>query len=198
MKRTYVPRALNDRLCERFAKIAQSVKLGAFDEADVQIGPIQNQKQFDRITELVAEAERRQAPYYKGAIPNRDGYFFPITLFKDLPEDCRLVTEEQFGPALPLIPYDVIEDAIAKANDSVYGLGASVWGQDIDAAQIVAARLQAGNVFVNQHPSMGPDIPYGGIRHSGIGVECGLEGLAAYTNTVVLNVKKPPVRVEPD
>jgi acyl-CoA reductase-like NAD-dependent aldehyde dehydrogenase len=191
VKRTYVPRALYDRLCEKFADIARSVKLGTFDETGVQIGPIQNRKQFERIHDLVAEAERLQAPYFKGTAPATGGYFFPITLFKDLPEDCRLVSEEQFGPALPLVAYDDIEEAITRANDTTYGLGASVWGRNVAAAQQVALRLQAGNVFVNQHPAMGPEIPYGGIRHSGIGVECGLEGLAEYTNTVVLNVKKP-------
>jgi acyl-CoA reductase-like NAD-dependent aldehyde dehydrogenase len=79
---------------------------------------------------------------------------------------------------------------VRKANDSPYGLGASVWGRDIDKALEVADRLEAGSVFVNQHPSMGPEIPYGGVRQSGIGVECGIEGLAEYTNTVVFNIKK--------
>ena len=143
------------------------------------------------VSDLVDDAVNRGAfLYYQSDVPSASGYYHPISLFRDVPDDARLVREEQFGPALALLKYDDLEDAIARANDTLYGLAGSVWGQDVDAAASVAVRLQAGNVFVNQHPSMGPEIPYGGIRQSGIGVECGLDGLAEYTNTVVVNVKK--------
>jgi acyl-CoA reductase-like NAD-dependent aldehyde dehydrogenase len=188
-KRIYVPETLIDALAEKFAALARSVKTGPWYVDGVEIGPLQNRKQFDRVSELVSEAETHVAPFFKGDAP-ADGFFYPITLFKDLPEQCRLVGEEQFGPAIALLRYRNLDTAIAKANDSLFGLGASVWGKDIDAAMQTAARLDAGNVFVNQHPSMGPEIPYGGIRQSGIGVECGVDGLAEYTNSVVLNVKR--------
>ena len=191
MKRTYVPDELYEALCQRFAEIAATVKIGQWDAPDVQIGPLQNRKQYERVAELVDDAVARGAtPYFRSDIPKGPGFFYPITLFRDLSEDARLITEEQFGPALALIRYSNLDDAIRKANDSLYGLGASVWGRDLDKALTVANRLQAGNVFVNQHPSMGPEIPYGGIRQSGVGVECGIEGLAEYTNTVVFNIKK--------
>lgn len=188
-KRIYVPSAMIDALAAKFASIAGSVRTGPWDMEGVEIGPLQNRKQFDRVSDLVTEAEARAVPFFKGQAPAQ-GYFHPITLFKDLPEDCRLVREEQFGPAIALLRYDDLDDAIAKANDSLFGLGASVWGRDVDAAMQVAERLDAGNVFVNQHPAMGPEIPYGGIRHSGIGVECGVDGLAEYTNSIVINVKR--------
>ena len=191
MKRAYVPAALYDALCERMAEIASRVKIGPWDEPDVEIGPLQNQQQLQIVSDLVDDAVNRGAfLYYQSDVPSASGYYHPISLFRDVPDDARLVREEQFGPALALLKYDDLEDAIARANDTLYGLAGSVWGQDVDAAASVAVRLQAGNVFVNQHPSMGPEIPYGGIRQSGIGVECGLDGLAEYTNTVVVNVKK--------
>jgi acyl-CoA reductase-like NAD-dependent aldehyde dehydrogenase len=188
-KRIYVPNAMIDVLAEKFAAIARTVKIGPWDMEGVEIGPLQNGKQFDRVSDLVTEAEVHALPFFKGEAPDQ-GFFHPITLFKDLPEECRLVAEEQFGPAIALLRYNDLDGAIAKANDSLFGLGASVWGKDVDAAMRVAARLDAGNVFVNQHPSMGPEIPYGGIRQSGIGVECGVDGLAEYTNAIVLNVKR--------
>lgn len=188
-KRVYVPEKMIDALAKKFAAIAGAVKTGPWNTDAVEIGPLQNRKQFDRVTDLVNEAEAHAKPFFKGSAP-AEGYFYPITLFKDLPETCRLVSEEQFGPALALLSYRNLEDAIAKANDSLFGLGASVWGKNVEAAMKIAARLDAGNVFVNQHPSMGPEIPYGGIRQSGIGVECGVEGLAEYTNSIVLNVKR--------
>ena len=191
MKRAYVPAALYDALCARMADIASRVRIGPWDAPEVEIGPLQNRQQLDIVTGMVDDAlERGATRFYCGDVPAGPGYFHPISLFRDVPDDARLVREEQFGPALALLKYDDLEDAIARANDSLYGLAGSVWGRDVEAATAVAVRLEAGNVFVNQHPSMGPEIPYGGIRQSGIGVECGLAGLAEYTNTVVVNVKK--------
>ena len=191
IKRAYVPAALHDALCDRLAEIASGVKIGPWDEPDVEIGPLQNRQQLQVVSDMVDDAVGRGGiVFYRGDAPSGDGFFHPITLFRDVPDDARLVREEQFGPALAILKYDDLEDAIARANDSLYGLAGSVWGRDVDAAAAVAVRLQAGNVFVNQHPSMGPEIPYGGIRQSGIGVECGLDGLVEYTNTVVVNVKK--------
>jgi len=88
------------------------------------------------------------------------------------------------------MPYDDIEDAIGRANDTEYGLGGSVWSPDILRATAIAERLEAGSVWVNQHPSMDPHVPFGGIKSSGLGVEGGLRGLEEFTYLQIVNVKK--------
>ncbi|MCY4238345.1 MAG: aldehyde dehydrogenase family protein [Rhodospirillaceae bacterium] len=191
MKRAYVPSELYEALCSRLAAIAANVKMGPWNEPDVELGPLQNRQQLDIVTELVEDAISRGAnAFFKGDVPQSPGFYHPVTLFRDVPDEARIVREEQFGPALAFLKYHDLQDAITRANDTLYGLAGSVWGRNIDAATAVAVRLQAGNVFVNQHPSMGPEIPYGGIRQSGLGVECGVQGLSEYTNTVVVNIKK--------
>src|SRR5262249_4220859 len=105
-------------------------------------------------------------------------------------EDAPLVAEEQFGPVLPLLTYDTVDEAVARANATPFGLGASVWSGDEDRAATIAASLQAGTVWVNQHPMLSPDTPFGGRKQSGIGVESSHHGLAAYTDINVLRVRR--------
>jgi acyl-CoA reductase-like NAD-dependent aldehyde dehydrogenase len=98
----------------------------------------------------------------------------------------RVVDEEQFGPVIPLISYDSVEQAVAMANDSVYGLGASVWSADVERAEAVADQLEAGTTWVNTHfASLGPEQPLAGVKLSGIGVEGGPWGLEEFTDPQV-------------
>ena len=99
----------------------------------------------------------------------------------------RIVDEEQFGPVLPVIRYTDLDDAIARANGTDFGLDASVWGTDKAQLKAVAARLEAGTVFVNKHAEIAPNVPFGGIKCSGLGVEFGVEGLEAYTTIKIIN-----------
>ena len=115
-----------------------------------------------------------------------DGLFFPPTLIADLAHDDPLVFEEQFGPALPIIRYSDLDDAIRQANDSPNGLGGSVWSQDIAKARQVASRLECGSVWINKHGAIQPNAPFGGVKSSGCGVEFGEEGLAEYTDIQVI------------
>jgi acyl-CoA reductase-like NAD-dependent aldehyde dehydrogenase len=101
-----------------------------------------------------------------------------------------LVREEQFGPVLPVLTYSNLDEAVARANASDLGLGASVWSADEERAIEIADRLEAGTVWVNQHPMLSPDVPFGGIKQSGLGVESSLHGLLAYTDISVLRVKR--------
>ncbi len=104
-----------------------------------------------------------------------------------LSDGARLVDEEQFGPVLPIITYTDLEDAISAANGLEFGLDASVWGSDAEATAAVAERLEAGTVLINKHGEIAPHIPFGGIKCSGLGVEFGEEGLAAYTSIKIIN-----------
>ena len=115
-----------------------------------------------------------------------EGLFFPPTLIADLDASDPLVNEEQFGPALPIIRYSDIEDAIAQANASENGLGGSVWSKDIDKARDIARRLECGSVWINKHGAIQPNAPFGGVKASGFGVEFGEEGLAEYTDIQVM------------
>jgi aldehyde dehydrogenase (NAD+) len=101
----------------------------------------------------------------------------------------RVVKEEVFGPVLTITPYDDEEEVLVLANEGEYGLGGSVWGTNIEHAVAIASRLDSGGAWVNQHPAMGPDIPFGGVKGSGIGVELGRLGLEEYTSVQVLNIK---------
>jgi acyl-CoA reductase-like NAD-dependent aldehyde dehydrogenase len=112
--------------------------------------------------------------------------FYPATIITDVPHDNPLVSEEQFGPVLPIIKYSDLEEAIAMANDSENGLGGSVWSANTDKAKAVARRLECGSVWINKHGAIQPNAPFGGVKKSGIGVEFAQEGLEEYTDIQVV------------
>jgi len=109
---------------------------------------------------------------------------------RDIEDGARLVDEEQFGPVLPVIKYSDPEDALARANASPYGLGASVWSSNPDRAQAMAERMDAGTVWINKHSELAPNIPFGGAKESGIGVEMGEESLNEFTQLQVINAAR--------
>jgi acyl-CoA reductase-like NAD-dependent aldehyde dehydrogenase len=140
------------------------------------------------VIELVEDAKAHGARVLLGGdATTGPGYFYPVTLIADIRDGTRLVDEEQFGPVLPILRYSDIEDAIERANDSEFGLSASVWGGDRAKALEVAARLDVGTVWINKHAEIAPHVPMGGIKSSGLGVEFGQEGLEAYTTVKVIN-----------
>jgi aldehyde dehydrogenase (NAD+) len=118
------------------------------------------------------------------------GFFIPVTIFDNPPEDSRIVKEEQFGPVLPLLKVDNIDEAVVRANDSEYGLAASVWSANDEAALKVAEQLNAGTVWINQTLYLPPSAPFAGHKQSGIGVENGLDGLLEYTLTKTTTLKR--------
>jgi acyl-CoA reductase-like NAD-dependent aldehyde dehydrogenase len=191
LKRLYVPEPLAPKLEEALAAVAATVVVGDGTDDGVDMGPVQNKPQLERVRNLVADAEQRGADvYFRGKAPAGPGYFHPVALVRNATDDMALVAEEQFGPVLPVLTYRDLGDAVARANASDLALGASVWSTDEDRAVQVADRLEAGTVWVNQHPLLSPDVPFGGLKQSGLGVESSRYGLLAYTDISVLRVRR--------
>jgi acyl-CoA reductase-like NAD-dependent aldehyde dehydrogenase len=186
IKRVYVPEALHDDVVDALAARCAATKVGDGMDPDTELGPIQNRPQYERVTELVADALADGATAATGGAPiDGPGYFFQPTVLTGVVEGTRIVDEEQFGPALPVIPYRDIDDAVARANATTYGLSGSVWSADPERAGAVAERLDCGTAWVNAHVALGPHQPFGGFKWSGVGVENGPWGLAAYTELQV-------------
>ena len=191
LKRLYVPERLAADLEAALAEVAATVVVGDGTRNGVDMGPIQNKMQFNRVEALTAAARADGAEiYFRGDAPGGPGYFHPVTLVRRATDEMALVAEEQFGPVLPVLSYRDLDEAVARANASDLGLGASVWSSDEDRAVEVSGRLQAGTVWVNQHPMLSPDVPFGGVKQSGLGVESSRYGLLGYTDISVLRVKR--------
>jgi acyl-CoA reductase-like NAD-dependent aldehyde dehydrogenase len=180
MKRLYVHDRIHDAVCDALVAYARKVPMGNGLDAGNMLGPVNNRMQFDKVSRLVADGVRQGRVLLGGAAD--EGLFFPITLICDLPADAPLIVEEQFGPALPIIRYSDLDEAIAAANASENGLGGSVWSQDIDRARSIALRLECGSVWINKHGAIQPNAPFGGVKRSGLGVEFGEEGLFENTD----------------
>ena len=157
---------------------AAAVTVGDGTEPDTRLGPINNAPQYERVKELVADALAHGATATTGGkAMDRPGYFFEPTILTDVTDGTRIVDEEQFGPALPVIPYRDIDDVVERANATHFGLSGSVWGGDLDRAASVADRLECGTAWVNTHLALAPNQPFGGFKWSGIGFENGPWGL---------------------
>jgi acyl-CoA reductase-like NAD-dependent aldehyde dehydrogenase len=182
IKRVYVPEALYDDVVDGLAACASAVKVGEGTDPQSQLGPINNKPQFERVKELVADAVRHGATAVTGGqAMERPGYFFEPTILAGLTDGTRIVDEEQFGPALPVVKYHSLEDAIERANATNFGLSGSVWGSDVERASEVAAQLECGTAWVNTHLGLAPSQPFGGCKWSGLGVENGKWGLSEFT-----------------
>ena len=184
MKRLYVHESIHDEVCEHLVGFARRVPVGDGMEEKSLLGPVQNRMQFDKVARLVADAKKKGGVLLGGE-PGA-GLFFPPTIIAGLRHGDALVQEEQFGPALPVIRYRDIDEAVAAANDSDYGLGGSVWSRDIEHARRVGARLECGSVWINKHGAIQPNAPFGGVKSSGLGVEFTEDGLQEYTDAQVI------------
>ncbi|WP_434681533.1 aldehyde dehydrogenase family protein [Pseudomonas sp. R1-18] len=192
IKRLYVHRSYHPAFVSAFVDYARQQKMGNGMDHDVTIGPVQNKMQFDKVRTFLDDIQRNgQDVVLGGSVDeSRPGYFIPVTIVDNPPEDAMIVQQEQFAPIVPILVYDDIEDVIARANDTPYGLGGSVWGRDTQAAVAVANRLETGMVWVNEIHTQGVDIPFGGHKQSGLGTEHGVEGRALFTNPKTVLIKK--------
>lgn len=187
VKRAYVPSSMYDEFCNEIAALASEAVVDDGSKQGTTVGPIQNRMQFEKVCALVKDAAERGTVIAGGTPLDRNGYFLPPTIVRDLPDDAPLVREEQFGPVLPILMYDEIDDVVLRANDSEFGLGGTVWGADLSRAMEVARRIDSGTVWVNQHLSIDPSIPFRGSKQSGLGAELGEAGLEEYTQAHIVN-----------
>lgn len=192
IKRLYVHDSLYEDMCAQLAAIAASMKVASGREADAQFGPVQNKVQFEKVLQYIEGAKANGQIIAGGELDERPGYFIPLTLVRDVSEGHAIVDEEPFGPVLPIIRYSDIDDVVERANASPYALGGSVWGTDLDNATTIAARLESGSVWVNQHCALDPAIPFPANKQSGFGVEGGIEGIYPYTALQTINVARSP------
>jgi acyl-CoA reductase-like NAD-dependent aldehyde dehydrogenase len=182
LKRLYVHDSQYEEVCSALTEIASIMPMGCGLDEHNMFGPVQNQGQFNYVRGLVDEARASGARVLCGGKAMEcKGFFYPLTLVADVTDAMRIVREEQFGPALPIIKYSEIDEAVTRANDSEMGLGGSVWSDNIEQAKAVASRLECGTVWINSHGLVAPHVPFGGIKSSGFGVEFGIEGLEEYT-----------------
>ncbi|SBS37314.1 Phenylacetaldehyde dehydrogenase [Marinomonas spartinae] len=191
IKRLYVHESIYDDMCAALVAIANEQVVGNGMDEGVNFGPVQNKDQLQIIVDYVEDARKGGATILTGGQPLEGaGYFYPPTLVADIANDALLVKEEQFGPALPIVKYSDVNDAIDMANGVDVGLDGSVWGPDTAEATALASRLECGTTFVNTHAKIQPNIPMGGCKMSGFGVEFGEEGLLEFTSLQVVHINK--------
>ncbi len=192
-KRIYIHADIYEPLSKAIVEYAKTVKVGDGSEQGTQIGPMQNNAQYRRVLDLIQDAKDSGYKFLVGGeAENVPGYFLPISIVDNPPESARIVQEEQFGPILPLMKFDNLEEVLSRANDSEYGLGASIWSTDIERAQEIATKIQAGTVWINDCQHLTPHAAFGGFKQSGIGVEGGQEGLLEFCQAQTVFTKKAP------
>lgn len=189
LKRLYVHDSVYDEVVAALKSLAESIPMGPGTSEENLLGPLSTPQQFDIVSRLVEDARARGAKIVTGgeAAPELGKQFYRTTIVTEIEDGAALVDEEQFGPVIPVIRYSDLEDAIARANASEQGLGASVWG-DADEARKVAERLESGTVWINQHGTLNPMVPFGGVKASGYGLEFGAHGLKSVAAPKVITV----------
>ena len=191
LKRLYVHESIYDDLCNELAQITAGAKMGDGSDEETEQGPIQNQMQFEKVKGLYEDAVNNGGRVLCGGdIPDAPGYFMPYTIVADVTDGMRIVDEEQFGPLLPVIKYSDLDAAIRSANGLETGLGGSVWTSNAQRGAEIAAQLECGSAWINSHGGIAPNVPFGGVKCSGIGVEFGEEGLQEYTTIQVVTIPK--------
>lgn len=190
IKRIYVPRRRADEFLDRYARAIDELVVGDGLLPEVTMGPLHSRAGLERAEGFVEEARRLGATVQAvGRVADRatfdQGHFMRPTLVTQVPDHARIMVEEQFCPVIPIALYDSVDEAVARANDSPFGLGGSVWSADVERAMDVAGRIEAGQVWVNTHGILSINYlaPYGGVKQSGIGRKSGIEGIHEYVQS---------------
>ncbi len=191
IKRLYIHEDIYDALSAALVEYAKHIPVGNGMDEGTLLGPLQNSMQYEKVIDYLHSVKEEGGRFLCGGeVPPGPGYFIPVSIAVDLDDDARVVKEEPFGPVLPLLKFTDVDDVIARANDSPYGLGASVWSKDIYRAGQIAERIESGSVWINHHMAKNAHAPFGGVKESGIGVENTELGLAEFTNLQVIRSPK--------
>lgn len=190
-KRIYVQRPIYEAFRGALVEAAAKVKVGNGVEPDTLVGPIQNRAQFERVRGLIADSRAQGHEFaFEGEAPQGPGFFVPVTIIDNPPDDARIVREEQFGPVMPLMVFDTEDEVIARANDTEYGLAATIWTDDMVRAERVSRKLEAGTVWINEAIYLSPDAAFGGRKQSGLGAEHGEDAILAVTEPQTITMKR--------
>jgi acyl-CoA reductase-like NAD-dependent aldehyde dehydrogenase len=190
VKRVYAHESIYEKLCAELASHAESTVVGNGFDSGVQIGPVCNKMQYEKVLTFIDGARKAGTIVCGGYSLKGNGYFIRPTIVKDVKDGDEIVDKEQFGPVLPIISFSNIAEAIANANRLEMGLGGSVWSKDLDKAMEISKQIEAGTVWINTHGDVDPGVPFGGVKQSGFGVEFGSEGLHEYTQIKVIHQAK--------
>ncbi|MFO1218739.1 MAG: aldehyde dehydrogenase family protein [Burkholderiaceae bacterium] len=192
--RLYVQRPIYEEFIQRVAAHAKTLKVGDPLDPATQLGPVVSEEQLDRVTgylqvgrEQGARAITGGQRLTQGALAK--GYFVEPTVFADVKDDMRIAREEIFGPVISAMPFDTLDEVVARANDSSYGLGSGVWSRNVNTIHKVARALRTGTVWANCYQVMDPAIPFGGYKLSGFGRESGVEHMREYLQTKAVVLK---------
>ena len=192
-KRLYIHEDVYDEVKDALVDfINENIKVGDGAEADTDLGPIQNSMQYGKVQDYFADCHANGYGFAVGGEIDETaaGWFVPVSLVDNPPDDSRIVCEEPFGPILPLLKWSDEADVVARANDTIYGLGASVWGKDQKAVERIGSQLEAGTVWLNEVHQYSPFQAFGGHKQSGLGCENSLHGLMEYTNWQTMTLHK--------
>jgi succinate-semialdehyde dehydrogenase/glutarate-semialdehyde dehydrogenase len=185
--RFFVHQEIYQRFADAFAEKARAVKVGDGLDPETQMGPLANHRRIEAMETLIADARAKGARVLAGGSRiGNNGYYFPLTVLADLPDDARAMVEEPFGPLALINPVSSLDEAIEKANSLPYGLAAYAFTRSARNADRLADGVEAGNLSINNFVASIAETPFGGVKESGYGREGGTEGLAHYT--VVKNV----------
>ncbi|HEY1102528.1 MAG TPA: aldehyde dehydrogenase family protein, partial [Burkholderiaceae bacterium] len=182
--RLYVQKKMFDNVVSEIGKIASGMTLGHGFDAGAQMGPLVSQEQLDRVCSYIDIGRSQGAKVVAGGARHAGkGYYVQPTVLADVDHGKRVVQEEIFGPVLTAMPYDSLDEVAAWANDSPYGLGASIWSNNLSKVHRLIPKIKAGTVWVNCHSVLDPAMPFGGYKQSGIGRDMGRASLDAYLET---------------
>lgn len=192
VKRIYVHSSIHDKFVKKLVGFVSKLKLGDGMDPDTDLAAINNKRQYEKLLDMLQDIKMNgyNIVYGGDVDESLEGNFIPVTVVDNPPEDSRIVQEEQFGPIIPVMSYETVEEAIDRANNTKFGLGASVFGEDRELVNKVAKKLEAGTVWANEIHIHDVNFPFGGIKNSGLGIENGIVGLEEYCDSKTYMIAK--------